>query len=103
MLGQNVISTLWFERPAWVAIDPLAVEEEAHEMEDFVYHRPVLEREVVELLEPKPGSLIVDGTSGGGGHTEALLESGADVLALDQDPDAEHRHRFPKALQCGRR
>jgi 16S rRNA (cytosine1402-N4)-methyltransferase len=45
----------------------------------------------VELLESKPGSLVVDATCGGGGHTEALLESGADVLALDQDPDAvEH-------------
>ncbi len=102
MLGQNVISTLWFERPAWVAIDPLAVEEEAHEMEDFVYHRPVLEREVVELLEPKPGSLIVDGTSGGGGHTEALLESGADVLALDQDPDAVE-HASEQLARFGRR
>ncbi|PYJ76676.1 MAG: 16S rRNA (cytosine(1402)-N(4))-methyltransferase, partial [Verrucomicrobia bacterium] len=60
-------------------------------MEDFIYHRPVLARGVVELLEPKPGSLVVDATCGGGGHTEALLESGADVLALDQDPDAvEH-------------
>jgi 16S rRNA (cytosine1402-N4)-methyltransferase len=48
----------------------------------------VLETEVVELLQPKPGSLIVDATCGGGGHTEALLEAGANVLALDQDPDA---------------
>jgi 16S rRNA (cytosine1402-N4)-methyltransferase len=48
----------------------------------------VLETEVVELLQPKPGSLIVDATCGGGGHTEAFLDSGANVLALDQDPDA---------------
>src|SRR6266550_4059566 len=88
MLDQNVISTLFFERPAWVAIDLLNLEEEVHEMDDFVYHRPVLEREVVELLEPKPGSLIVDATCGGGGHTEAFLGSGANVLALDRDPDA---------------
>ncbi len=27
-------------------------------------------------------------TCGGGGHTEAILRTGADVLALDQDPDA---------------
>ena len=84
------MNTLLFERPVWFAAGPLIVEEEAHEMEDFIYHRPVLEKEVVELLEPKPGSFIVDGTCGGGGHTEALLESGADVLALDQDPDAVH-------------
>lgn len=57
-------------------------------MEDFSYHRPVLAQETVELLAPRPGSLVVDATCGGGGHTEAILKSGADVLALDQDPDA---------------
>jgi len=57
-------------------------------MEDFTYHRPVLATEAVELLAPHPGSLVVDGTVGGGGHTEAILKTGADVLALDQDPDA---------------
>ena len=57
-------------------------------MEDFTYHRPVLATEMVELLAPHPGSLVVDGTVGGGGHTEAILKTGADVLALDQDPDA---------------
>jgi 16S rRNA (cytosine1402-N4)-methyltransferase len=88
MLGQNVINTFWFERPLWVAVDPFTAEEEAPEVEEFIYHRPVLESEVLELLEPKPGSLIVDATCGGGGHTEAFLESGANVLALDRDPDA---------------
>src|SRR5213083_2963511 len=88
MIRSNVMNTLLFERPIWFATDPLMAKEEAHEMEDFIYHRPVLEREVVELLEPKPGSLIVDATCGGGGHTEALLGSGANVLALDRDPDA---------------
>src|SRR6266550_7357572 len=102
MLDQNVISTLFFERPAWVAIDPLILEQEVHEMDDFVYHRPVLEREVVELLEPKPGSLIVDATCGGGGHTEALLKSGADALALDQDPDAVE-HASEQLARFGRR
>ena len=57
-------------------------------MEDFTYHRPVLAAEAIELLAPHPGSLVVDGTVGGGGHTEAILKTGADVLALDQDPDA---------------
>jgi len=71
-------------------------------MEDFVYHRPVLQREVLELLAPKPGSLIVDGTCGGGGHTEALLESGADVLALDRDPDAVE-HVSKRLARLGRR
>ena len=96
------MNTLLFERPVWFAADPLIVEEEAHEMEDFIYHRPVLEKEVVELLEPKIGSFIVDGTCGGGGHTEALLESGADVLALDQDPDAV-QHVSEQLASFGRR
>jgi len=86
------MNSLLLERFVRFAADPLiAEEEEAQEMEDFIYHRPVLAKGVVELLEPKPGSLVVDATCGGGGHTEALLESGANVLALDQDPDAvEH-------------
>jgi 16S rRNA (cytosine1402-N4)-methyltransferase len=96
------MNTLLFERPVWFATDPLIVEEEAHDMEDFIYHRPVLEKEVVELLEPKPGSFIVDGTCGGGGHTEVLLESGANVLALDQDPDAV-RHVSEQLASFGRR
>jgi 16S rRNA (cytosine1402-N4)-methyltransferase len=96
------MNTLLFERPVWFAAGPLIVEEEAYEMEDFIYHRPVLEKEVVELLEPKPGSFIVDGTCGGGGHTEALLESSANVLALDQDPDAV-QHLSEHLASFGRR
>ena len=96
------MNTLIFEWPAWFATDPLFSEEEAHKMEDFIYHRPVLEREVVELLAPKPGSLVVDGTCGGGGHTEALLRAGADVLALDQDPDAV-QHVSEQLARFGRR
>jgi len=102
MFPQNVISTVWLERPVDAAAEPRTAEEEAHAMEDFVYHRPVLQREVLTLLNPKPGSLIVDGTCGGGGHTEALLESGADVLALDRDPDAVE-HVSKRLARLGRR
>jgi 16S rRNA (cytosine1402-N4)-methyltransferase len=83
-----MMNALLFERPIWFATGPLEVEEEAQEMEDFTYHRPVLVAEAVELLAPRAGALIVDGTLGGGGHTEEILRTGADVLALDQDPDA---------------
>ncbi len=77
-----------FERPVWFATGPLILEEEAQQMEDFNYHRPVLTEEAVELLAPRPGTLVVDATCGGGGHTERILKTGVDVLALDQDPDA---------------
>ena len=82
------MNALLFERPISFATGPLLINEEAQDMEDFTYHRPVLATETIELLAPRPGSLILDGTCGGGGHTEAILLTGADVLALDQDPDA---------------
>ncbi len=52
------------------------------------YHIPVLEQEVINALAPTNGKLMLDGTLGGGGHTRRLLEQGANVLALDQDPEA---------------
>jgi 16S rRNA (cytosine1402-N4)-methyltransferase len=52
------------------------------------YHLPVLLQEVVDLLQPAPGKLVFDGTLGGGGHSEALLQHGARVVAMDQDEEA---------------
>ncbi len=52
------------------------------------YHEPVMVREVLEALQPAPGKLIFDGTLGGGGHAEALLQKGARVVAMDQDSNA---------------
>jgi 16S rRNA (cytosine1402-N4)-methyltransferase len=54
------------------------------------YHVPVLLREVLKYLEPERGGLYFDGTLGGGGHTEALLEANpqARVISIDQDPEA---------------
>src|SRR5438309_12087134 len=102
MLRQQVMNPLWSEPPAWLAIDPKASEESPLPAEDFIYHRPVLQKEVIELLKPKAGLLILDGTCGGGGHTETLLDSGADVLALDKDPDAV-RHVTERVAHLGRR
>ena len=63
-----------------------------------VYHVPVMVDEVAALLRPAPGMLFLDGTLGGGGHSERLLECGAEVIGLDQDADAvaEARRRLER-------
>jgi len=52
------------------------------------HHVPVLADEVLAALAPQPGELFVDGTLGGGSHTELLLRAGAHVIGLDQDATA---------------
>ncbi|RMG18955.1 MAG: 16S rRNA (cytosine(1402)-N(4))-methyltransferase RsmH [Deltaproteobacteria bacterium] len=53
-------------------------------------HIPVLGEAVRTLLAPALGAgrWAVDSTFGRGGHTAILLETGADVIALDQDTEA---------------
>ncbi len=51
-------------------------------------HQTVLLEETVEQLQPGAGKVIIDGTLGGGGHTEALLARGATVVGVDRDPVA---------------
>ncbi len=50
------------------------------------YHVPVLLRPV--LAAALGTRRAVDATLGGGGHTAALREAGAEVLGIDRDPDA---------------
>ena len=38
-------------------------------------HIPVMIKEVLEYLDPKPGQNFIDCTLGGGGHSKAILES----------------------------
>ncbi|MEO0416920.1 MAG: 16S rRNA (cytosine(1402)-N(4))-methyltransferase RsmH, partial [Verrucomicrobiota bacterium] len=52
------------------------------------YHQPIMLSEVVEALKPEMGKQILDGTLGGGGHTELLLQMGAHVIGCDQDTQA---------------
>lgn len=51
-------------------------------------HIPVLIKPVLAALQAVPGKIIVDGTFGAGGYTTAILEQGANVVAIDRDPDA---------------
>jgi 16S rRNA (cytosine1402-N4)-methyltransferase len=59
-------------------------------------HLPVMAEEVMSMLSPAPGSLQVDATLGGGGHTERILEASSPdgrVLGLDADGAAIRRVR----------
>lgn len=59
-------------------------------METF-YHLSVLAHEVIEQLAPRPGGIYLDGTLGGGGHSELILEKivpGGVLFGIDQDPEA---------------
>jgi 16S rRNA (cytosine1402-N4)-methyltransferase len=52
-------------------------------------HRPILVREILEILSPKPGETAVDATLGYGGHARELLaavQPGGRLLAVDADP-----------------
>lgn len=55
------------------------------------YHTPVLVREAVDMLVTDPNGIYVDGTLGGGGHSEALLhalDNDARLFGIDQDSEA---------------
>ena len=59
-----------------------------------VGHQPVMPDEVLGTLAPQPGSLQIDATVGGGGHTERILEAASPdgrVLGLDADGAAVER------------
>jgi 16S rRNA (cytosine1402-N4)-methyltransferase len=67
-------------------------------------HIPVMLEEVLKFLQPKAGGHYVDGTLGGGGHAEAILERsapGGRVLGIDSDAQALARveRRLAAAVQ----
>ncbi len=60
-------------------------------MDNTVYHVPVLLRETIEGLAVKPDGIYIDGTCGGGGHSEEiakLLSGSGRLIGIDRDPDA---------------
>ena len=64
-------------------------------------HVPVLLEEAMEALAPHAGGVYVDGTFGGGGYAQALLDHGARVIALDRDPSAIRAGEKLKASSGG--
>src|SRR5271165_7036246 len=57
-------------------------------------HKPVLARELLELLRPQAGQVAIDCTFGDGGHARLVAERlgpGGTLVAIDRDPLAEER------------
>ena len=70
-------------------------------------HTPVMLAEIIAGLQIQPGQRIIDGTLGGGGHTEAFLAYSAPdgkVFGIDADPAAIRRNavRFEEAIAAQR-
>jgi len=71
-------------------------------------HRTVLLDETVRFLRLAPGMTVVDGTLGGGGHAERILEEitpGGRLIGIDKDEYALERARerlkdFGESLVC---
>ncbi|HIJ54778.1 MAG TPA: 16S rRNA (cytosine(1402)-N(4))-methyltransferase RsmH [Deltaproteobacteria bacterium] len=54
-------------------------------------HIPVMQREVLQYLNCRPGKIYVDGTLGGAGHARSILEKTSPrglLVAIDQDIEA---------------
>ncbi|MDP3426159.1 MAG: 16S rRNA (cytosine(1402)-N(4))-methyltransferase, partial [Humidesulfovibrio sp.] len=72
-----------------------------------VPHIPVMLKEVVEYLGPRPGGRYLDGTLGLAGHSLGLLRASggqAELLCLDRDEQAlalarERLKEFPGRAQ----
>ena len=59
-------------------------------------HIPVMLNEVIESLNLKPNSIVVDGTFGAGGYSSAILNRmSCQLYAIDRDP---HSHPYADRL-----
>jgi len=67
-----------------------------------VRHIPVLLDEVLAALDIASDALVIDGTFGAGGYTQAILAEGGRVIAIDRDPDAFAAGRVLEAASAGR-
>ena len=51
-------------------------------------HKPVLFDECMGMLDVSQDKLYMDGTLGGGGHSEGILERGGRLIGIDRDSEA---------------
>ncbi len=68
-------------------------------------HIPVMHKEVISFLSPKPGMLILDATVGVGGHSKIILEKlGEKGRLIGIDQDEKSLEMAAQALkECGNR
>ena len=68
----------------------------------MIIHKPVLLKESIENLNLKEGSVVVDATLGGGGHSNEILQKigkSGKLIVIDQDSQAVEN--FSKQLPVG--
>jgi 16S rRNA (cytosine1402-N4)-methyltransferase len=67
-------------------------------------HVPVLAPELLDLLDPRPGEVAVDGTFGAGGHARLVAERlgpDGELIAVDRDPASGARFAaFAEEVPC---
>ncbi len=66
------------------------------------FHQPVLLDEVIRFLNIDSQRKYLDATVGGGGHSEAILKAGGQVLGIDWDPAAVEFAKEHLSLVCPR-
>ena len=71
------------------------------------HHKPVLFEETIRSLAIRPEGDYIDGTMGGGGHSEAILQrlTTGRLLSIDQDPDAvaaagRRLEKYPQSIRA---
>jgi len=65
-------------------------------------HVSVLLKEAIEILEPKSGEFFIDGTTGSGGHSEAILKKiglNGKLLCIDLDENSIRKLNEIKKLR----
>ena len=66
-----------------------------------IVHYSVMKNEVVSFLKPdKPGQLLIDATTGEGGHSECFLKRYPDLNIVCLDADADIMNVAKKRLEC---
>ena len=67
-------------------------------------HVPVLAGELIELLDPQPGNVVIDCTFGAGGHARLVADrigASGELVCIDRDPQAEAEFaEFSAEVSC---